>query len=281
MKRKILLLILTFNFLLGNSKGVINEFYFDLSKLLKKPYEITIIDGNKKIIKTKTRANFVWEVIKEKNIKINKKDRIIPSARTPITPNLKIIKIDRITEKIVKNYVVEIPDTIFKISYGNNYKERLIQRGNTGKFEEEWYLIYVNGKLEKKILRNRKVLIKKESRIYEITSPVLKNLKLTSATFRTKRVLRMTATAYYPWEGKGINDITALGWRAERGVVAVDPRIIPLRTALYIPNYGFSIAGDTGGAIKGYRIDLLLPTRQETLNFGRRKIAVFILERIN
>ncbi len=281
MRKKFLFMILTVNFLIGNSNGLINEFYFDPSKLIKPPHEITIIDGNTKKMKVKTRAKFVWEILKENNIKINKKDKITPHARTPIYPHLKVIRIDRIEEKKIKKYIIEKPEIIFKVSYGEHYKEKKINIGKEGKIEEEWKLLYINKKLEEKRLLNRKILVKKSPIIYEITSPVLKNLKLTSATFRVKKSLILTATAYYPWEGKGVDDITALGWKAVKGIVAVDPKYIPLRTPLYIPNYGFAIAGDTGGAIKRHRIDLLYPTRREVINFGRRKITAYILERIS
>lgn len=280
MRRKIIFVLFTINFLIGNGRGVINEFYFDPSKILQKPKEITIIDGNKKPIKIKTKANFVWEVIKERNMKINKKDRITPPARSSLT-YVKTIRIYRIEEKVVKNYITEDYDIIFKVKYGKNYSEKLINVGKRGKVYEEWQLLYVNGKIEAKILKNRKVLVKKEPRVYEIISPVLRRLKITEGTFKLKNSLIMTATAYHPWEGEGVDDVTALGWKAEKGIIAVDPRVIPLKTPLYIPKYGFAIAGDTGGAIKGYKIDLLYPSRREVLNFGKRKVAVYILERIN
>lgn len=54
----------------------------------------------------------------------------------------------------------------------------------------------------------------------------------------------------------GCNETTATGLKAGYGVVAVDPKVIPLGSKVYIPNYGFAVAGDTGGAIKGERVDL-------------------------
>ena len=53
--------------------------------------------------------------------------------------------------------------------------------------------------------------------------------------------------------------ITASGVPVTRGIVAVDPTVIPLGTRLYIPGYGFAVAGDTGGGIKGNMIDLGYP----------------------
>ena len=77
--------------------------------------------------------------------------------------------------------------------------------------------------------------------------------------------------------------ITATGRRAGYGIVAVDPSIIPLGTKLYIESadgsyvYGTAIAADTGGAIKGNRIDLCYNTRAEAIQFGRRQMKVYIL----
>lgn len=88
----------------------------------------------------------------------------------------------------------------------------------------------------------------------------------------------MIATAYTPYCGGGCNGITATGRRAGRGVVAVDPRVIPLGSRLYIPGYGYAIAGDTGGAIVGYRIDLGYTSDREAILFGRRAVMVYRLK---
>jgi 3D (Asp-Asp-Asp) domain-containing protein len=81
---------------------------------------------------------------------------------------------------------------------------------------------------------------------------------------RASTVLRMPATA--------------LGWQAGYGIVAVDPRVIPLRTRLYIPGYGYAVAGDTGGAIRGSRIDLGFNTYRDARQFGRRNVTVYLLQ---
>jgi 3D (Asp-Asp-Asp) domain-containing protein len=92
-----------------------------------------------------------------------------------------------------------------------------------------------------------------------------------------KEVLHMEATGYAPWHGQGVDDVTAIGMKAGYGVVAVDPQVIPLRSVLYIEGYGRAIAGDTGGAIKGNRIDLGFGTAREAYRFGRRPVRVYIL----
>jgi len=89
----------------------------------------------------------------------------------------------------------------------------------------------------------------------------------------------MVATAYFGGGG-GLNgnSITATGLRARKGLVAVDPKVIRLGTKLYIDGYGCAIAADTGGWIKGNRIDLCFDTLEECYRFGRKKIYVYLAE---
>ncbi len=88
--------------------------------------------------------------------------------------------------------------------------------------------------------------------------------------------LRMIATAYIP-QCYGCSGITKTGLPAGHGVVAVDPRVIPLGTKLYIPGYGHAVAGDVGSAINGRRIDLGFNHLGDALRFGRREITVYIV----
>ena len=91
-----------------------------------------------------------------------------------------------------------------------------------------------------------------------------------------KKVLYGEATAY-TWGG-GASGHTSVGLYPKRGIVAVDPRIIPYYTKMYIPGYGMAIAGDTGGAIVGTRIDLFMDSLHECYQWGRRDVEIYILE---
>lgn len=61
-------------------------------------------------------------------------------------------------------------------------------------------------------------------------------------------------------------------------VIAVDPSVIPLGTKVYVEGYGYATADDIGGAIKGNRIDLHVPTKDEAYSWGRRTVNVTILD---
>ena len=100
-----------------------------------------------------------------------------------------------------------------------------------------------------------------------------------------KYVITCEATAYdlSAEENGGYAGQTATGVPLDKGVIAVDPRVIPLGSRVYIEaldgswSYGFAVAADTGGAIKGNRVDLCYRTQYECIQFGRRKCRVYIL----
>jgi 3D (Asp-Asp-Asp) domain-containing protein len=94
---------------------------------------------------------------------------------------------------------------------------------------------------------------------------------------RYGRMLVMTASAY-TIEDPGCTKHTYRGNLLRKGLVAVDPRTIPLGTRLYVEGYGYAIADDIGSAIKGQRIDLAYENRREAFQFGVQKVNVYILE---
>ena len=87
-------------------------------------------------------------------------------------------------------------------------------------------------------------------------------------------ILEVTATAYAPFEDKGLcsdgnPNSTATGTNpTPNRTLAVDPSLIPYGSEVYIPGKGLYIAEDTGGAINGPRIDIMFEKRQEALDFG-------------
>ena len=108
------------------------------------------------------------------------------------------------------------------------------------------------------------------------TVPVKPVVQTERGAVQYDKCITMEASAYLPSDGGG-SGITATGAIARHGIVAVDPRVIPLGTKVFIPGYGIAVAADTGGAIKGQRIDLCMESYHDAIQFGRRDISVYVL----
>lgn len=116
----------------------------------------------------------------------------------------------------------------------------------------------------------------------------LKKKKVSTVTNRdiqaighSAKSVQVTATAYIAMCETGCTGITATGINLKDNpyakVIAVDPRVIPLGSKVYVEGYGTAIAGDTGGAIKGNKIDIHMPTTRDARQWGVRSVKVTIL----
>ncbi len=91
-----------------------------------------------------------------------------------------------------------------------------------------------------------------------------------------RKKLSMQATAYTS-QDPGCGNLTKREHYLRKGLVAVDPKTIPLGTRLYIEGYGYAIADDIGSAIKGAKIDLAYENRKDAFKFGRKTVTVLVL----
>lgn len=151
------------------------------------------------------------------------------------------------------------------------------ERGSPGSVSCTYRIVLKNGKAVSR------TLLKEERHAPE---PVVflmgrSGFEASRGSFTRHKVLTMSATGYDPSPetiGPGATGRTRTGRIATYGVVAVDPRVIPLNTIVYVEGYGFALACDTGGAIKGNRIDLCFDSRYTANQFGRRRMRVHVLQ---
>lgn len=108
---------------------------------------------------------------------------------------------------------------------------------------------YSRQQLEEKIIPAKNKIISRGTKI------VWKILNTPEGEIKYWKKMRVYATHYDKY-CNGCDEWTAIGMRAGKGVIAVDPKVIKLRSKVYVPGYGLAVAGDTGGAIKGNIIDL-------------------------
>ncbi|MHB8182631.1 MAG: 3D domain-containing protein [Candidatus Desulforudaceae bacterium] len=97
------------------------------------------------------------------------------------------------------------------------------------------------------------------------------------SSYTAEQTLLFEATGYSHSCGNG-DGKTATGTIPRPGVISVDPKVIPLGTQLHIEGYGYGVAEDTGGLIKGHKLDLFFETEDEAWIWGRRMVEVRIVE---
>ena len=108
----------------------------------------------------------------------------------------------------------------------------------------------------------------------ELEEALAKESKLDFSKFRHRFLVEATA---YSSQDPGCGGTTATGVAVRKGIIAVDPGIIPLGTDIYIPGYGKAVAADIGGSIKGNIIDIAFDTRAEALQFGYKSLLIYTM----
>lgn len=175
-----------------------------------------------------------------------------------------------------------VPQTIF----GANHVARMGQKGQ--KVEEvqamlqqmRLYSGQVDGEFGSQTLLAVKKFQKKNGQIQDgvVSNRLYRLLSAKSGLdFAKYRKSWVMESSGYSSQDPGCNGRTATGMPLKRGIVAVDPYLIPLGTQVYVMGYGKAIAQDVGGAIKGNKIDLAFNSRGEALRWGRRRARVYIL----
>src|SRR5262249_21599858 len=123
------------------------------------------------------------------------------------------------------------------------------RRGRPGLQRKRYEIVYRDGRETEQNLIETSIL--RPAVAERITAPLRYQLA-SRGYYAGRRVFQMVATAYDPGRGScgpGASGKTAIGMRAGRGIVAVDPRMIPMKAHIYIEGYGYAVAGDIGSAI--------------------------------
>lgn len=247
-----------------------------LAVSIRRAVPVTVIEAGQEK-RVESAAVSVRELLNELNIALGDKDLVSIPLDAPLLPDVQI-KVVRRTEQVI-TAEEEIPfETVTRedasLSLGAT---AVVQEGEVGKKEVHRRVIMEDGREVSSELIEEKVVKEPVAQIesYGTMGVVSRG----GNEYRYTQELVMTATGYTAGKESNPdgNGLTYTGMRAERGVVAVDPRVIPLYTRLYIEGYGPAIAADTGGAIKGNKIDLCFDTVAEALEFGVRPVKVYIL----
>lgn len=198
---------------------------------------------------------------------------LIPAA-TPITaqsviPVGKYTATEETVEEVVPFRNVQQPNDRMRVG-----EERVISEGRDGKRTVTYRVLHIGDRVVGRREMAQTVLTEPIDRVTEVGTRDM--VETSRGAERFTKVIRMEATAYHPMDGDG-RGITYSGIPARRGVVAVDPNVVPIGTRVYVPGYGEAVAADTGGAIIGNRIDLCMESYDECYAFGRQAVDVYVL----
>ncbi|MER2089590.1 MAG: 3D domain-containing protein [Sporosarcina sp.] len=171
------------------------------------------------------------------------------------------------------NYTVKKGDTLFKIAKMHKVSVSNIKSWNNLKSD----IIHPNTNL--KVASIGKTVNKSTT-----TKKAVKSMAKTPSRSDSDNVVKeftVSASAFTA-SCNGCTGITKTGINLKSNpdlkVIAVDPKVIKLGTKVYVEGYGYAIAGDTGSAIKGNKIDVFFPTKSEAYKWGRKKVKIKILD---
>ncbi|MBQ7090849.1 MAG: G5 domain-containing protein [Clostridia bacterium] len=225
----------------------------------------------------------VADALKQAKVTLGAEDRLNYEQKDAVADGMKIL-VDRVTgEHITVTESIDFETEKVKTNKLFVGETEVEQEGKKGKREKVYAITYVNGEETDRELISNEVIEEPTNKIVLVGTkekPVEKtgNFKATSsAPTSYKKVYQMTCTAY------SAGGTTATGRPAKWGVVAVDPKVIPLGSTVYVETvdgkyiYGTAVAADIGGAIKGNKIDICVNSRSEAYSFGRRQVYVYVL----
>lgn len=236
-----------------------------------------------------TVAKTVNDVLNSNGIELSESDLVTPSLDSVVSADT-VITVTKVTSDMVYEDL-EIP--FETVSVANSRMQRgeksVKTEGVNGMKRLAYNVVYHDGVEQSRELAGEQIITEPVTKVIEYGT---KYTQVSRGGTRTlvdnpgeslnySNSAVYTATAYSA-EGCG-SSVTASGRPAVKGVVAVDKRYIPFGTRLYIesldgtPDYGYAVAGDTGGAIKGNIIDLCMNSHTEALNYGRRRVRIYFL----
>jgi len=248
----------------------------DILVQIEKAIAVAVVYDGKRL-DVETPSVTVGDLLRELSIKVGEKDRVSAdqTARLQIGQTITIVR--RIEQENVSE--VEVPfETVRREDRTLNQGEvRELQTGKAGLKEVKTVTYMEDGKEVKSEVVEEAVIRPPLDRIvaYGTAGTVSRG----GRDYRYLKELDVTATGYTAGKESNPNGTgyTYTGVKATHGIVAVDPRVIPLYSRVYVEGYGPAVAADIGGAIKGNRIDLCFDALDEALNWGIREVKVYIL----
>jgi uncharacterized protein YabE (DUF348 family)/3D (Asp-Asp-Asp) domain-containing protein len=214
--------------------------------------------------------------------------QVAPEIGAPLSPGMTIIATDVFVRLVQQELPIAPKSRVVVDPTMPINTHRVVNRGTPGKLLRVLETLVTGGKEGGRVLKAERVVRQPQDVVIAVgsksdfTVAARDGLGPEAAASlpapAAGRRLAVLATAYHPLDNAlegGFH--AATGARLGYGIIAVDPDVIPLGTRLYVPGYGYGIAADTGGAIKGEHIDLCFDTAAEVDVWGVRTLTIIVL----
>lgn len=221
-----------------------------------------LITADRRTVQTRTRGKTVGDALVELGMIVSGNDRVTPALDTPVRDNT-LIKIVRVLETVeVEREAIPFASVLVADPEMEIDNQRLVQQGEVGERRKRFKVTVVDGQEISRVMLDDWVAAEPITRVVAYgTKIVWRTLDTPDGPITYWRKIRAYATSYSParsgtprsapWYG-----ITRSGLPAGKGLVGVDPTVIPLGTRLYVPGYGRALAADTGSGLFGKWLDL-------------------------
>ncbi len=256
--------------------------------LLREKDVVINMDGQ--VIPAVTNCVTVKNLLQKQNILLSEKDFLQPSPDCLLRPG-QVVDI-----RICVPIEIEVDNEVLKIEHYSSETDEILKKANIvlgpldrveGTVDKDQLPVQLKVIREQETEQGTGALQETEQEtgvlqkaapaitVPEITAPGKGPVKTLPSRGQenVRKVLSFEATAY-----THTGNPTCTGVYPRVGTIAVDPRVIPLGSKLWVQDYGYGIAEDTGGLIKGNIIDLFMESKAECRNWGRRRVTVYILE---
>ncbi|NCT35850.1 DUF348 domain-containing protein [Bacillus sp. EB93] len=250
---------------------------------IDKAFSLKLVVGGdeKQVWSTSTT---VADFLKQQGVKLNDLDRVEPELTEKVKAEntVNVVRIEKVTD------VVEEPVDFAVITKKDDSlskgKEKIVKEGKDGLVSKKYEVVKENGKEVKRELLSEKVVNKKQDKVVTVgtrTTVAQASRGVTNVSSSSGKEIYVSSTAYTA-SCKGCSGVTSTGvdLKSNPGakIIAVDPSVIPMGSKVYVEGYGYAVAADKGGAIKGNRIDVFFSSKNDAYRWGVKRVKIRVLD---
>lgn len=251
----------------------------DLTIAIERAFQLKIVDGGKEQEAWSTSTT-VADFLTQQQVALNELDRVEPGLEEDVAEDsvIHIIRVEKVTDVVeepIKFAVVTENDKALEKG-----KQKIVKEGQEGLLSKKYEVILENGKEVSRKLISEDTVREKQDKVVAMGTKVIIQQVSRGSNESGGTEFYVTSTAYTA-NCNGCSGYTATGVNLRANpnakVIAVDPRVIPLGTKVYVEGYGYAVAADTGSAVKGNKIDVFFPSKAEAYRWGRKSVKIRIL----